>query len=136
MSVATKTRGNDRRTQTERRPKMTAEQAQSFEGFSLSSMLQITEAIAQRAAEGTHQGCTCEPYADVFTFNRWKALGQSVKKGERALRIASFVPVRGAETGEGEDGEQGDAPKPKLRPINLILFCRCQVEKSKEYTRR
>ena len=39
---------------------MTAQEARSFDGFSVSNAAQV---MAQR-------GCGCEPYVDVFTYNR------------------------------------------------------------------
>ena len=53
-----------------KRPKMTPEQAVTFDGHSLTSML-LVEAGLQ---------CECMPYADVFTYNRWRAQGMQVQK--------------------------------------------------------
>ena len=40
------------------------------------------------------------PRENVLTFNAWKALGRSVKKGEHGVRVVTFVPVKDQETGE------------------------------------
>ena len=73
------------------RPKMTAEDATAFVGYSVSSASQVVAAIEDRRAEGVHVDCQCEPYVDTLTFNRWKATGFSVQKGEKALRVATFA---------------------------------------------
>jgi N-terminal domain of anti-restriction factor ArdC len=41
-----------------------------------------------------------KPRENVFTFQAWKALGRSVKKGEHGVRVVTFVPVTDKETGE------------------------------------
>src|SRR5262249_11012014 len=41
-----------------------------------------------------------EPRENVFTFNAWKALGRSVKKGEHGVKICTFVERRDKETSE------------------------------------
>lgn len=102
--------------------RMTATEATQFQGVSMTSIMQVQLARDSRSAEGTHATCTCSPYEDIFTFNRWKALGLSVRKGEKALRISSFAP-----TGRTRE----DAETPILRPVCLALFCRCQVEATK-----
>lgn len=66
--------------------------------------------------------CECEPYVDVFTFNRWKAQGYSVIKGEKAIRIKTVVSK------EIEDKKTGDKELKKF-PKQACVFCRCQVEK-------
>jgi antirestriction protein ArdC len=44
-----------------------------------------------------------KPRENVFTFNAWKALGRSVRKGEHGVKAVTFVPASGKpepETGE------------------------------------
>ena len=57
-------------------------------------------AIADATRE---RGCQCVPYADVFTFRRWRLQGHRVMRGEKAL---ARVGRRGF----------------------TAVFCRCQVE--------
>ena len=44
------------------------------------------------------------PRENVFTFQAWRALGRSVRKGEHGVKVHTFVPmtaeVKDAETGE------------------------------------
>jgi antirestriction protein ArdC len=44
------------------------------------------------------------PRENVFTFNAWKALGRVVKKGEKGVRVITWIPVEKVdkETGEKE----------------------------------
>ena len=43
-------------------------EAKSFDGYSASNAMLIYAALK----------CSCEPYNNVFTYNRWKALGYQV----------------------------------------------------------
>ena len=108
------------RAQTQRttsRPAMTPGQARSFDRFSVASAMQVA---LQRT------GCGCNAYEDVFTFNRWKAQGMSVKRGERSIVLPM---VRTIET---EDAETGEERSRRLLTSSHV-FCRCQVETSREY---
>ena len=44
------------------------------------------------------------PRVNVFTFNAWKALGRSVRKGEHGVKVFTFIST--TRTVEGADGEQ------------------------------
>lgn len=127
MSAATQTR----KPIIPRTPPMTAEEATAFSGVSNASIIQVVTALEFRKAQEIHPDCSCQPYEDVFTFHRWKALGQSVKKGEKSLRISSWVPRGGKRNGLPEslsEPERERIGEVKLRPQTLCLFCRCQVE--------
>ena len=106
-------------TTTNKKEKMTADQAVTFSKFSPASILQIANAVDSRKTEGVHAECECEPYSDFFTFNRWIAQGYGVVKGEKAIKISSFVPVS-----KNSDDDENQ----KLRPCTVCLFCRCQVK--------
>ena len=41
-----------------------------------------------------------KPRENVFTFNAWKALGRSVKKGEHGVKVLTFIEVDKSEDGE------------------------------------
>ena len=45
-----------------------------------------------------------QPRVNVFTFNAWKALGRSVRKGEHGVKVFTFIST--TRTVEGADGEQ------------------------------
>src|SRR5580693_2928056 len=45
-----------------------------------------------------------KPRENVFTFNAWKALGRSVKKGEHGVRVVTFIEASARNTSEtGEE---------------------------------
>ena len=60
--------------------------------------------------------CGCQPYQDVFTYNRWRALGYQVKRGQKAVRIPVIIDK------ENEDGEH------VKRFWRSSVFCRHQVQ--------
>lgn len=119
MSTATKTR----RTQ---RPKMSAGEATHFERMSVASYAQCVTELEQRRAE-SYADCKCEPYADLYTFNRWRAQGYHVRKGEKAIRFSTWLPVEGKATTD-DNGEMVNAAAPHLIPRLAFVFCRCQVD--------
>lgn len=94
------------------RPQMSAEEARHFEVFSAANAQAIKGQIP----------CDCEPYKDVFTFNRWKGQGYHVLKGEHGLRIDVYM------SREVEDQATGGTKTIKTR-ARAVVFCRCQVER-------
>ena len=92
--------------------KMTAQQATEFEhGHSLIHTMILTQAAQDR-------GCDCKPYEDWFTYNRWQALGFQVHRGEKGIKLTTFVPIRDK---DGNDTGQ-------TRPWHTTVFCRHQVK--------
>jgi hypothetical protein len=61
------------------------------------------------------------PRENVFTFNAWKALSRTVRKGEHGVRILTFVPC------EKKDKETGKTSK-FLRPKSTTVFHVSQTE--------
>jgi hypothetical protein len=45
-----------------------------------------------------------KPRENVFTFNAWKALGRSVKKGEHGVKVVTFIQATSRDT--SESGEE------------------------------
>jgi hypothetical protein len=112
------------------RPRFTsAASARTFEGGqSLAAYMRVAVNLAERNA--TIDGfvnCQCEPYTSVFTFNRWKAQGLHVKRGEKAIRHSTWIAIG---TGEEVENPEGETPikRAHLQPKVTFLFCRCQVE--------
>ena len=91
---------------------MTPDEAVVFDRQSPENAATIVEACIEK-------GCGCEPYEDVFTFNRWKAQGYYVKRGEHGIKIPVIVKTK--------DSQKPDKDKTLFR--NLTVFCRCQVAK-------
>ena len=96
---------------THSRPRMTPTEARSFDRFSVANASYVKHSLA----------CGCEPYQDVFTYNRWKALGYQVQRGEKAITIpvVKAIQVDNKETGE-----------PETRKLfgSGAVFCRHQVQ--------
>lgn len=65
--------------------------------------------------------CGCKPYEDIFTFNRWKAQGWFVRKGEKGVRLDVFAKVK--------EVDAAGVEREKKYPRATTVFCRCQVEK-------
>ncbi len=103
----------EQRQRREQRQTMTAAQAQTFEHESAQSAATVAAQL----------DCHCEPYADVFTFNRWKAQGFSVRKGEKAHRVTGYVPK------VSRDEKTGEERKTLIPRVNCV-FCRCQVDRT------
>ena len=93
-----------------KRTAMTREQARSFQAYSAENATTVVMNL----------DCGCEPYVDVFTYNRWKAQGFQVQKGMKSIKI----PVYGTSTGENEDGE---VVTNRSRTVGRV-FCKCQVK--------
>ncbi len=101
------------KTQTREKRTMTAEQATQFETHSLTNTQICALASALR-------GCECEAYRDYYTFNRWLAQGQAVKKGEKGTAITLIKSAKKTDPKTGEE-------KTVTYPSSTTVFCRCQV---------
>ncbi len=97
------------------RHKLTPEEALSFDHFSIAN---VASAMHQLEESGACDG-SCEGYSDIFTYNRWQALGFQVQKGQHGARLGIIVQ------NEKED-EQGNI-KRISRPWTTTVFCRHQV---------
>ena len=90
--------------------KMTAVQARTFDRYSVGNAVAVKTALK----------CGCEPYEDVFTYVRWKAMGFQVQRGEHAIKLPMVKHV------VDEDPEDGDISVRKLLTTSCV-FCRHQV---------
>jgi len=95
---------------TDTKIKMTPEQATSFNRVSIINASIVSHSLS----------CGCQPYQDVFTYNRWLAQGYQVQRGEHSLKLGIIKEVE-RETDNGET---------ELRKIfgNAHVFCRHQVK--------
>lgn len=96
-------------------PKMTAAEARTFDGYSEANALLILMTLK----------CDCQPYVDTFTYNRWRAQGFQVKKGEHGIALPIRIPY------EKEDAETHEK-KIVTRPGTSYVFCRHQVSPIQE----
>jgi hypothetical protein len=101
---------NKGRPRSEKRTPMSAQQATLFDRFSVGNA-----SIAESALD-----CGCKAYEAIFTYNRWKAQGYQVKRGQKAVRLPMVKDVER----EAENGES----KTKRIFTTSSVFCRHQVE--------
>ena len=94
-----------------RAEQMSAEDARSFQHFSVHNAVQAQMACPE---------ATCEAYEDIFTYRRWRAQGYAVRKGEHGTKVTTWITVK----------VRKDDEKPKTRPKRAVLFCRHQVEQA------
>jgi hypothetical protein len=90
----------------------------------MANALQVTAALADRH-------CACEPYADVFTFGRWRAQGRTVRRGEHGIRLTVYIAARRHDAIDDASGtEAGQAQPDAIRryPRVSFVFCRCQTD--------
>lgn len=65
------------------------------------------------------------PRENVFTFNAWKALGRSVKKGEHGVKVLTFISC----DGEQRDPSTGETTATNYRkPHSTTVFHISQTE--------
>ncbi len=80
----------------------------------------VLEAVRQRFPEWANQ---CQPYVNVLTLNAWNRRGYRVRKGEKAIRVSTMLPVWKDDTEKGEKVQVG------TRPGKAYVFALPQVEK-------
>jgi hypothetical protein len=80
----------------------------------------VFEAVQQRFPEWASQ---CEPYVNVLTLPAWNQRGYRVKKGEKAIRVATMIPVW------KDDDDKGEKVQVGTRPATACVFALPQVEK-------
>lgn len=90
-------------------------------GVSMANYLPI---IAEFAARGIPES-EIIPRENVFTFHAWRALGRTVRKGEKGVAVITWVPFAGRErdkaTGEEKTVERS-------RPRTAYVFHVSQTE--------
>ena len=60
------------------------------------------------------------PRENVFTFNAWKALGRSVKKGEHGVKVVTFITCMGA-VRDPSTGEERATPTAGRTPRPFFI---------------
>ncbi len=97
----------------------TPDQARSFDRQSWHNAAMAAQVLVDR---GTCKG-ECVPYQDIFTYERWRAQGFQVKRGEHGVKLSVLVH----RTREDDDGNTVDYSVPQTTAV----FCRCQVDSKK-----
>ena len=93
---------------------MTREQATSFSTYS-----PLNATIVRACLK-----CGCQPYVDVLTYNRWRALGYQVRRGEKALHLALVKNV-------DKMDDSGEVLETRRILGTSAVFCRHQVDEVK-----
>lgn len=70
-------------------------------GQSFSNYPAIIEGFTEKGIPETD----IQPRENVFTFNAWRALGRTVKRGEHGVRVVTFIPMQKKET-DPETGKE------------------------------
>src|SRR5229473_631983 len=65
------------------------------------------------------------PRENVFTFNAWKALGRSVKKGEHGVKVVTFIECSATQRDPASGEEK---PVTYRRPHTTTVFHISQTE--------
>lgn len=91
-------------------PQMSAQEARSFDRFSVHNAVQAQQACP----EGT-----CQAYRDIFTYRRWRAHGYQVRRHEKGTPVLTWIAM----TRVDENGELFIVRRAK----RTVLFCRHQV---------
>lgn len=99
---------------------MTSREARSFDRVSPRSYVQVDAQLS----------CDCKPYDDVYTFKRWIAQGFCVRKGEKAIKLQTFVEGKRSapDAGDSDAEVRREGERPYLVARTLSVFCRCQVK--------
>lgn len=80
----------------------------------------VLQAVAERFPDFAPQ---CEPYVNVLTLREWNRRGYRVKKGERAIRVGTMIPVWKDDAGTDKKVQVGH------RWHRAYVFALPQVEK-------
>lgn len=80
----------------------------------------VLDAVRTRFPDWADQ---CQPYVNVLTLKAWNQRGFRVKKGEKAIRVFTKVPVT------EKDATTGDEKIVGSRPAQAYVFALPQVEK-------
>ena len=97
----------------EKREKMTAGEARQFDRYSVNNAV-----TAEASLE-----CGCKAYEEIFTYNRWRAQGYQVRRGEKAVRL----PVVRTRTFKDEETERERTVRV---PGRSAVFCFHQVQRA------
>jgi hypothetical protein len=69
------------------------------------------------------------PRENVFTFNAWKALGRSVKKGEHGVKVVTFIEATTRDTNEAGDETVRSYRKPHTTTVFHISQTEAEGER-------
>lgn len=82
------------------------------------------EVISQFAARGIPAD-QISPKDNVFTYPAWRALGRNVRRGEKSVKITTYIPI---EDKEQPIDPQTGKPRSRMRPVTSCVFHISQTE--------
>lgn len=104
---------------------MTKTQVQNLEALSRAKNSQAWSNYPAIFEGFTEKGISVDeilPRENVFTFKAWKAIGRVVKKGEKGVKVVSWIPVK----------EKGTEKVIGKRPKTTTVFHITQTEELKK----
>ena len=89
------------------------------ESGSITNSKIVFDAVKERFPAWADQ---CQPYVNVLTMKAWNQRGYRIKKGEKAIKVFTQVPVI-------EKDDNGEEKITGVRPARAYVFALPQVEK-------
>mgnify|MGYP001559621245 CR=1 FL=1 len=86
------------------------------------SLINYPEIFRGMMAKGIPEA-DIRPRENVFTFNAWRALGRTVRKGEHGVQVLTWIPTQ-----EKKDAAGEVTHKAGRRPKNAYVFHLSQTE--------
>jgi hypothetical protein len=80
-----------------------------------------------------------KPRENVFTFNAWKALGRSVKKGEHGVKVVTFITCGGKidiDATSGEETKTGEYRRPHTTTVFHISQTETTADRDARFVAR
>lgn len=93
--------------------------ARAKSGNSTRTEMEVIAGFAARGIDAT-------PRVDTFTYNAWKALGRQVRRGEKGVRVMTWIPINDKKTEEQKRDKKNTARR--LRPKMATVFHKSQTE--------
>ena len=65
-----------------------------------------------------------KPRENVFTYHAWRALGRQVRRGERGVKVLTFITAKGKESPQSSESDATDKVKSggERRPWSATVF--------------
>jgi hypothetical protein len=101
-------------------------------GQSVANFAAIYEGFAAKGIAETD----IRPRENVLTFNAWKALGRSVKKGEHGVKVCTFIDVPVRNTADAGDDTARSYRKPHVTTVFHISQTETTAERETRFATR
>ena len=93
--------------------------------------MSLTQHTSVRNAYLARRGrsCACRPYYEILAVGRWSKEGLAPKRNARPTLIRVWLPFTRVDSA-------GSRTERAKRMVTAKLFCRCQMEQSRQPARR